>query len=85
MTRSPDVTEVSIPADILASLEGVRATQHPNAYRWEPWQDAVIREYWGQYKTTGITQQGVCDVLGSRGKMRPSNNTVQKRYRELTE
>lgn len=85
MPNVAEAVEIEIPADILAELEGAKSPEHWNAYPWQDWQDAVILKYWeGAYGEHGVTKEKICDILGSKGMRRPSRNTVQKHYEELT-
>lgn len=74
MQSSPEVTEVTIPADVLKQLDDLpdkRNGYEPIAF--EPWQDKVLLEYWSRK-----TQEDVAKIVGFGVKK------CKQRYRELT-
>jgi hypothetical protein len=78
-----DVGEaIEIPADVRELIESKRQDIHYLAYRWEAWQDQVLREYWPVRKEKGLTVNAMVSVLSSRGKP-VTVNTVRKRLYQL--
>lgn len=71
--ESPAVKTVEIPADILALIESLPDKKEKNVISWEPWQDEVLRRYWGVK-----TQEDISKVVGR------CTQGCRRRYKELT-
>jgi hypothetical protein len=78
-----DVGErVEIPADIRELIEASRKTAHHNAYQWEGWQEATLREVWPDRSKLGLTVRAIVAILSSRGRA-VCENTVRRKAFEM--
>ena len=82
MSRVDVGERVEIPADIRELIEASRKTAHHNAYQWEGWQEATLREIWPDRAALGLTVKAIVAILSSRGRA-ICEGTVRRKAAEL--